>query len=111
MTVQLPLLKNIVEAALLAAGRPLSIDELMALFSDAERPERTQVRKALDMLQTEFAEPGRYAQRSSQWFPYPGEAGTGKLDSAFVGGTSGALFARATGDAFADCLSSAHHPR
>jgi len=58
MTVPLPLLKNIIEAALLAAGRPLNIDELMALFDDAERPERTQIRKALDTLQTEFAERG-----------------------------------------------------
>ncbi|MGH8378182.1 MAG: SMC-Scp complex subunit ScpB [Gammaproteobacteria bacterium] len=54
MTVQLPLLKNIIEAALLAVGRPLNIDELMALFSDEERPDRAQVRKALDLLHTEF---------------------------------------------------------
>ncbi|MGA9851597.1 MAG: SMC-Scp complex subunit ScpB [Gammaproteobacteria bacterium] len=58
MTVQPLRLKNIIEAALLAAGRPLNIDELMALFSDEERPDRTQVRKALDTLQAEFAERG-----------------------------------------------------
>lgn len=58
MTLKAPLLKNIIEAALLAAGRPLNIDELMALFSDAERPDRAQVRKALDKLQSEFAERG-----------------------------------------------------
>ena len=58
MTLKAPLLKNIIEAALLAAGRPLNIDELMALFSDAERPDRAQVRKALDELQSEFTERG-----------------------------------------------------
>lgn len=58
MTLKAPLLKNIIEAALLAAGRPLNIDELMALFSDAERPDRTQVRKTLDKLQSEFDERG-----------------------------------------------------
>jgi len=58
MTLKAPLLKNIIEAALLAAGRPLNIDELMALFSDAERPDRAQVRKTLDKLQSEFTERG-----------------------------------------------------
>ncbi|MGB9430181.1 MAG: SMC-Scp complex subunit ScpB [Gammaproteobacteria bacterium] len=58
MTAPLPQLKNIIEAALLVAGRPLNIDELMALFGDAERPDRTQVRQAMDALQKEFAERG-----------------------------------------------------
>jgi len=47
-------LRNIIEGALLAAGRPLSIDELLALFADEDRPERGELRKALDMLQAEF---------------------------------------------------------
>lgn len=47
-------LRNIVEGALLAAGRPLSMDELLALFAEDDRPERTDLRKALDMLQAEF---------------------------------------------------------
>ena len=47
-------LRNIIEGALLAAGRPLSVDELLALFQDDDRPERTDLRKALDMLQAEF---------------------------------------------------------
>ena len=58
MTVKTTQLRNIIEAALLAAGRPLSIDELMALFSDVERPERARVREALDALQKEFSERG-----------------------------------------------------
>jgi segregation and condensation protein B len=55
MTTQPPHIRNILEAALLAAGRPLKLDELMALFSDAERPARNQIRQALDELQSEFA--------------------------------------------------------
>jgi segregation and condensation protein B len=51
-------LKNIVEAALLAAGRPMSLDELLALFTDAERPERTEVRAALETLRAEYADRG-----------------------------------------------------
>ncbi len=47
-------LRNIIEGALLAAGRPLSMDELLALFPDETRPERGDLRKALDMLQAEF---------------------------------------------------------
>ena len=51
-------LKNIVEGALLAAGRPLSLDELLALFTDEERPDRAEVRKALDTLAEEFTDRG-----------------------------------------------------
>ena len=51
-------LKNIVEGALLAAGRPLNVDELLALFSDEERPDRAEVKKALDALHEEFADRG-----------------------------------------------------
>src|SRR5690242_17705235 len=47
-------LKNIVEGALLAAGRPLTLDEILSLFADVERPERAEVKKALDALQAEF---------------------------------------------------------
>lgn len=47
-------LKNILEGALLAAGRPLSVDEILALFSDEERPDRVEVKKALDTLHEEF---------------------------------------------------------
>ncbi|HLW74321.1 MAG TPA: SMC-Scp complex subunit ScpB [Gammaproteobacteria bacterium] len=51
-------LKNIVEGALLAAGRPLSIDELLALFTDEERPDRAELRRAVDTLAAEFADRG-----------------------------------------------------
>jgi segregation and condensation protein B len=47
-------LKNIVEAALLASGRPLSLDELQGLFDDGDRPEKTQLREALEALGAEY---------------------------------------------------------
>ena len=48
-------LKAIVEAILLAAGRPLGLDQLLALFSDEERPERGELRDALTALAGEYA--------------------------------------------------------
>ena len=52
-------LKNIIEAALMVAGRPLSINQLLDLFEkDDDRPERTEVRGALTELQADFASRG-----------------------------------------------------
>ncbi len=47
-------LKSIIEAALLAAGRPLSLDDLLALFDVTDLPERQSVREALAALQEEY---------------------------------------------------------
>ncbi|WP_006787261.1 SMC-Scp complex subunit ScpB [Thiorhodospira sibirica] len=47
------LLKKIVEAALLAAGRPLSIEQLEGLFEDHERPERSAIKHSLTTLMQE----------------------------------------------------------
>jgi len=43
-------LANIIEAALLAAGKPLSLDKLLALFPDDARPERQDIRQALERI-------------------------------------------------------------
>jgi segregation and condensation protein B len=51
-------LKNIVEAALLAAGRPMSIEQLLNLFPENEAPERQDVRTALESIEAEYAERG-----------------------------------------------------
>jgi segregation and condensation protein B len=48
-------LKFILEAALLAAGRPLSLDALMDLFSEDELPERKVLREALESLAEDYA--------------------------------------------------------
>lgn len=43
-------LKSIVEAALLAYGQPLSIEQLRAVFDEVDRPDAAAVRKALAAL-------------------------------------------------------------
>jgi segregation and condensation protein B len=47
-------LKNVVEAALLAAGRPLQPDELRDLFDEFERPELDEVKSALAALAADY---------------------------------------------------------
>jgi segregation and condensation protein B len=54
----LPPLKQIVEAALVAAGGPLTLDHLLALFSEEERPARADLLAAIAELQTDYAERG-----------------------------------------------------
>ena len=48
-------LKEIIEAALMAAGKPLSIDKILKLFLEDEQPERTDVRRALESLSQDYA--------------------------------------------------------
>lgn len=47
-------LKQIIEAALLAAGKPLSIDRLLELFEEQGQPERRQIEAALDELAGDY---------------------------------------------------------
>ena len=47
-------LKQIAEAILLAAARPVTLDQLLALFEENERPERADMRKALEALEGDF---------------------------------------------------------
>ncbi|WP_353573222.1 SMC-Scp complex subunit ScpB [Candidatus Albibeggiatoa sp. nov. BB20] len=46
-------LKNIIEAALFAASRPLTIDHFLSLFPEMGRPERGEIRAGLKQLQEE----------------------------------------------------------
>jgi segregation and condensation protein B len=47
-------LKNIVEAALLAAERPLELEQLRELFEEYERPTAAEVREVLAVLATDY---------------------------------------------------------
>lgn len=49
------LLKNILESAIFASPSPLSIDELLALFVDEEKPSRQQVQSLIKELQDDYA--------------------------------------------------------
>ena len=46
--------KQIIEAALLAAGRPLLIDQLLELFEESERPERKELRELLAEIAEDY---------------------------------------------------------
>ena len=47
--------KNIIEAALMVAGRPLNIDGLLSVFGDGPRPDRAEIRSAVETLREEYA--------------------------------------------------------
>lgn len=51
-------IKNIVEAALMVAGRPLNVDGLLGVFGDGGRPERGEIREAVDALREDYADRG-----------------------------------------------------
>ena len=51
-------LKSILEALLLAAGEPLSLKAIEAVFTDEERPASNEIRKALEELADDYSERG-----------------------------------------------------
>jgi segregation and condensation protein B len=51
-------LKHLIEATLLAAGRPVSTEQLLELFDERERPSVEELRTALEMLATEYQSRG-----------------------------------------------------
>jgi segregation and condensation protein B len=51
-------IRNVLEAALLAAGKPLQLAELCQLFDETARPKTDDIRAALDALATEYANRG-----------------------------------------------------
>jgi segregation and condensation protein B len=51
-------LKHLIEATLLAAGRPVTSQQLLELFDERERPTSEQLQAALDLLAAEYASRG-----------------------------------------------------
>ena len=51
-------IKHFIEAALLAAGRPLNIDQLKGLFDGRMAPEKSEIRAAIATLNEEYEERG-----------------------------------------------------
>jgi segregation and condensation protein B len=51
-------IKHFVEAALLAAGRPLNVDQLKGLFDGRTAPEKAEIRQAIATLNEEYEERG-----------------------------------------------------
>ncbi|MEE9343244.1 MAG: SMC-Scp complex subunit ScpB [Gammaproteobacteria bacterium] len=46
--------KSILEATLLAAGKPMTVDALLQVFGDEDKPDRNEVRSLLDELETDY---------------------------------------------------------
>ena len=51
-------LRNIIEAALLVAGQPLTIDKMLAMFPEGSQPAREDIRVVLDALASEYTARG-----------------------------------------------------
>ncbi|HJS22013.1 MAG TPA: SMC-Scp complex subunit ScpB [Steroidobacteraceae bacterium] len=51
-------LKNVIEAALLAAGHAVPLEQLLEMFGERDRPEPGEIRAALEQLAQEYAERG-----------------------------------------------------
>jgi segregation and condensation protein B len=61
-------LRNVIEAALLAAGGPLPVAELMRLFDDSVRPSAAALRAALTALAAEYAGRGIELKETASGF-------------------------------------------
>ncbi|HEY6824003.1 MAG TPA: SMC-Scp complex subunit ScpB [Steroidobacteraceae bacterium] len=61
-------IRNVIEAALLAAGGPLPVAELLRLFDDAVRPSAQAVRAALHSLGAEYAGRGIELKETASGF-------------------------------------------
>nr|WP_010132979.1 SMC-Scp complex subunit ScpB [Microbulbifer agarilyticus] len=75
MSIAPELLRRILEGALMAAGQPLSEDRLLSLIDEGERPEKTELRQALEEIAESCAERGfELKQVASGWrFQVPEE--------------------------------------
>src|ERR1700680_2075823 len=115
--------RNVIEAALLAAGTPLPVAELTRLFEDSARPSAQQVRAALAALAAEYSGRGIELKETASGFriqvrrevaggicrPWAAAAGAGNPPP--VAGARGALLAGTAGDPGADRLPPADHAR
>jgi segregation and condensation protein B len=68
-------IKYFVEAALLAAGRPLSIDQLQKLFEQDAMPDKSQIRQAISSLLEDYEERGLTIKEVASGFRIQVEAG------------------------------------
>jgi segregation and condensation protein B len=58
MSIEISLLKQILECAILAAGEPVSIERLQQLFDEQEQPSTAEIREGLQALAEDCAERG-----------------------------------------------------
>lgn len=67
-------LKNIVEAALLAAGEPLSLERLQNLFEDRDGVDRRRLRRALSALDADYSDRGIELKEVASGFRFQARA-------------------------------------
>lgn len=60
--------RNLIEAALLAAGRALPLGEIGSLFEERSRPDATRLRQALAQLQADYADRGVEVRETAAGF-------------------------------------------
>jgi segregation and condensation protein B len=61
-------LRNVIEAAMLAAGRPLSLVELAQLFEESSRPNNAELRAALQLLEADYEGRGIEVKETANGF-------------------------------------------
>lgn len=61
-------IQNVIEASLLAAGRPLSVNEIIELFDEGARPEKAEIHAALEALAATYEDRGvELRETASGW--------------------------------------------
>lgn len=70
MNTNLEKLKQIIEGALLAAGKPLSIDHILTLFLDEDQPSREEIREAIESMQQDCENRGVELKEVSSGFRF-----------------------------------------
>ncbi|MCH6581511.1 MAG: SMC-Scp complex subunit ScpB [Proteobacteria bacterium] len=63
-------LKNIIEAALLAAGEPLTLDRMLSLFPAESRPSKREIGDALKMLEKDYEGRGIELKRAERSYRF-----------------------------------------
>lgn len=61
-------IRNVVEAALLAAGKPMSVADIIQLFDEEGRPDKAQIDATLEALTTEYADRGIELKQTASGF-------------------------------------------
>jgi segregation and condensation protein B len=63
-------LKNVIEAALLAAARPVSVSELQQIFDEQSRPTPKELRAILDSLAADYEGRGVMIRETANGFRF-----------------------------------------
>jgi segregation and condensation protein B len=70
MSIEKNKLKNIIEAALMAVAKPMTVDQLMGLFSDDERPSNSTMKECIAELQSESEQRGVELKQVASGYRY-----------------------------------------